>query len=130
MMFSSIIACIALTVIVYWPTLTTLSACVWFFIFGAAGTYVLAFVMTRRFTQSMYVATAVGFVNMISMFGSAILTYLIGWLLDWTQTSPLLVEGTVVYTVSDYHVSLLCLPLFYAISAFLVVPFVRDRKDL
>lgn len=130
MMWSSLIACVALTVIVYWPTLTTLSACVWFFLFGAAGTYVLAFVMTRRFTESIYVATAVGFVNMISMFGSAILTYLIGWLLDWVRTTPIGVDGHAVYTTSDYHISLLCLPLFYAISAILVVPFIKDKKTL
>lgn len=128
MAISSIIACIALTLIVYLPVLTDLSACVLFFIFGAAGTYVLAFVMTRRFTESKYVATAVGFVNMISIFGSAGLTYLIGWLLDTVYSGTIGPEGEPFYSVGDYHTSLIMLPLFYAISAFIIVPFVKDKK--
>jgi sugar phosphate permease len=129
MMVSGVIACIALTLIVYLPHLTGFSASILFFIFGSAGTYVLAFVMTRRFTPSMYVATAVGFVNMISMFGSAILTYMIGWLLD-TVSDGALLSGERLYTISDYHISLLALPLFYGISALLIVPLIRDEKDL
>jgi len=115
MALSACIAAIALTLIIYSPHLSALSASVLFFLFGAAGTYVLAFVMTKRFTGSIYVATAVGFVNMISMFGSAGLTYAIGWLL---------------YTVEDYQVSLAVLPLFYIISALVVVPFIRDRRKV
>lgn len=128
MIFSSLIACVALSFIVYWPTLTAFWACVCFFIFGAAGTYVLAFVMARRFSQPIYVATAVGFVNMVSMFGSAILTYLVGWLLDFVRTDGIASSGEPIYTVGDYQLSLLVLPLFYAMSAFLVVPFIRDDK--
>jgi fucose permease len=128
MAISSIIACLALTVIVYWPHLTGVWACVFFFIFGASGTYVLAFVMARRISQPNYVATAVGFVNMVSMFGSAILTYLIGWMLDMVRSGPLSASGEPIYTVSDYRISLLVLPIFYAISALVVVPLIRDDK--
>lgn len=128
MMVSSIIACIALTVIVYYPTLTPMTASIWFFIFGTFGTYVLAFVMIRRFTGSIYVATAVGFVNMLSNLGSAILTYTIGELLDLSRTSTLSADGNMIYSVQDYQFSLFLLPLFYAMSAFLVVPFLRDKK--
>jgi MFS family permease len=130
MIISSIIAAVALTIIVFGPQLTGFWACVWFFVFGSSGTYVLAFVMTRRFTQPIYVATAVGFVNMVSMFGSAILTYMIGWLLDAVSSGALAADGERLYTVSDYHISLVVLPLFYAVSAFLVVPFIRDQKDV
>ena len=128
MAISSVIACIALTLIVYLPTLTAVSASILFFIFGAAGTYVLAFVMTKRFTESKYVATAVGFVNMISIFGSASLTYLIGWMLDTVYSGATTPLGEPIYTVKDYHISLVLLPLFYAISAFIIVPFIRDKK--
>ncbi len=129
MMISSIIAAIALTLIVFLPSLNGLGAAVLFFIFGSCGTYVLAFVMTRRFTQPTFVATAVGFVNMVSMFGSAILTYMIGWLLDNVSSGALAQNGERLYSVSDYHISLVVLPLFYAISALIVVPFIRDSKD-
>lgn len=128
MAISSVIACLTLTLIIYLPRLNEYSASVLFFIFGASGTYVLAFVMTKRFTQSKYVATAVGFVNMISIFGSASLTYMIGWLLDLVYSGVLGPDGEPFYTPGDYRISLIMLPLFYAISAFLVVPFIRDKK--
>ncbi len=127
MFVSSVIAALALTLIVYVPHLSGVQAAILFFVFGAAATYVLAFVMTRRFTESRYVATAVGFVNMISMFGSAFLTYIIGWLLD-TVHPNIAASGEVIYTVKDYHLSLIALPLFYVISALVIVPFIRDRK--
>ncbi|MBN9289349.1 MAG: hypothetical protein BGO43_12135 [Gammaproteobacteria bacterium 39-13] len=129
MMISSLIAALALTLIVFLPQLNGFWACVLFFLFGSSGTYVLAFVMTRRFSQPIYVGTAVGFVNMVSMFGSAILTYMIGWLLDAVSSGALSSEGERIYTVSNYHLSLVVLPLFYAISALVIVPLIRDQKD-
>lgn len=128
MFVSALLAAITLTFIVYWPHLTEMQAMVSFFLFGATGVYVLAFVMTRRFTSSIYVATAVGFVNMVSMLGSALLTFLIGWLLDLYHSGTMTITGEPIYSVSDYHISLLALPLFYAISAILIVPFITDRK--
>ncbi|MBI2791545.1 MAG: MFS transporter [Gammaproteobacteria bacterium] len=129
MMVASLIAAISLTLIVFLPHLTGFSASVLFFMFGSFGTYVLAFVMTRRFSQPTYVATAVGFVNMVSMFGSGILTYMVGWLLDAVSSGQLAENGERIYTTSDYHLSLIVLPIFYAISAFIVVPLIRDGKD-
>ena len=128
MAVAGLIAAVALTAIVYLPHLSEMMAMLLFFIFGAAGTYVLAFVMTRRFTDSIYVATAVGFVNMVSMIGSAFLTYLIGFLLDLFRSGGLTAAGDPIYLAPDYHLSLLALPLFYAISAILIVPFIRDGK--
>lgn len=127
MAVSSLVACLALTAIIYTPTLTPTLAAILFFCFGAAGTYVLAFVMTRRFAESIYVATAVGFVNMLSMFGSASLTYFIGWILDAVRSAQVSPTGEPLYTVSNYHMSLIVLPLFYLISALLVVPFIHDK---
>jgi MFS family permease len=129
MFVASIIASIALTLVVFLPHLTGFWACVLFFMFGSSGTYVLAFVMTRRFSQANYVATAVGFVNMVSMFGSAILTFLIGWLLDTVSSGAIAENGERIYTITDYHQSLFVLPVFYAISALIVVPMIRDKKD-
>jgi len=129
MAISALIAATALTLIVYLPHLTVLSACILFFTFGATGTYVLAFVMIERFSSSMYVATAVGFVNMVSMFGSAILTYSIGWILDKVRSGEILPNGEPIYAVADYHTSLVLLPIFYLISALLIVPLIRDKQD-
>jgi sugar phosphate permease len=129
MAIAAFIASIALTFIVFWPQLSDFWAMFLCFVFGASGTYVLAFVMTRRFSESIYVATAVGFVNMVSMLGSAGLTFLIGWMLDTVHTGGFNPAGEPFYEVRDYQLSYVALPIFYAISAFLVVPFVRDGKS-
>lgn len=129
MLCAGLLAAAALTLIIYWPQLNGWSASVLFFSFGATGTYVLAFVMIRRITASNYVATAVGFVNMISMFGGAMLIYLIGWLLDMSRKGLVNDLGLPLYTQEHFHVSLIVLPLFYALSALLVVPFIKDCKD-
>jgi len=128
MFLSSLTACIALTAIVYWSRLSALWASVLFFIFGGSGTYVLAFVMIRRFNQSNYVATAVGFVNMLSMVGSAFLTFLIGWLLDRVWQGGVSAQGVPLYVAKDYSLSLFVLPLFYALSAVLVISCISDKK--
>lgn len=128
MAISSAMACIALLLIIYLPYLSIWNAGFFFFAFGFFASYVLAFVMARREIHSAYVATAVGFVNMTSMLGSALLTYFIGYFLDGLRKGAVQSNGMPFYSVSDYHVSLFILPLFYAISAFLIVPFIRDRK--
>jgi len=129
MAIAACVAAIALTLIVYCHALTPIQAMALCFLFGLSGGYVLAFVMTGRFCESTYVGTAVGFVNMISMLGSAGLTFFIGWMLDTLNTGGATPAGEPLYTIWDYKMSYVALPLFYAISAFLVVPFIRDEKQ-
>lgn len=129
MAVAACVAAIALTFIVFWPHLSALWAMFFCFLFGASGAYVLAFVMTRRFCEPIYVATAVGFVNMISMLGSAGLTFFIGWMLDFVSQGNLNAAGEPQYAIHDYRISYVALPVFYAISALLVVPFIRDEKQ-
>lgn len=129
MLISSVLAAIFLTLIIYLPHYNGWVASFLFFGFGCFATYVLAFVMIRRITASIHVATAVGFVNMLSMIGSSLLTFLIGWFLDIIRQGALTEQGTPLYTLDAFHASLLILPTFYVVSAFMVVPFIRDNKE-
>lgn len=129
MLFASISAAIFLTLIIYLPALNSWVASVLFFCFGASATYVLAFVMIRRLTASMYVATAVGFVNMMSMVGSSLLTFIIGYFLDIFRAGAVSEQGMPLYSSSAFHISFIILPAFYVVSALLVVPFIKDNKD-
>lgn len=129
MLFASALASLSLTLIIYLPMLNGWSASLLFFAFGASGTYVLAFVMIRRMTVSHYVATAVGFVNMLSMLGSAFLTYLIGWILDRVRMGQLDEFGHPLYLTEHFHVSLIVLPLFYLVNVVIIVPLIIDKKD-
>lgn len=129
MFLSSVIACIILTVLIYIPALSAIGAGLLFFLFGFWGVYVLSFVVIRDLNSSQFVATAVGFVNMLSMVGSALLTYLIGAVLDVVRSGEV-IAGDPVYTTGDYHLGLVMVPLFYAISALLVVPFIKESVSL
>lgn len=129
MLSASVLASIFLTFIIYLPVLNSWLASLLFFGFGASATYVLAFVMIRRLTASRYVATAVGFVNMMSMIGSSLLTYIIGLFLDTTRAGAINEHGIPFYSADAFHISLIILPVFYIVSALLVVPFIKDNKD-
>ncbi len=127
MMLASMVASAALFTLIYSPTMTGLWAGSLFFTFGAFGTYVLAFVVIRHITHLQYVATAVGFVNMMSMIGSMLLTSAVGWILDTVRTTDLTVNGMPVYLLADYKIGLLALPIFYLVSALIIVPMIHDQ---
>ena len=114
--------------VIYWPTVTVLGASIAYFLFGLFGTFVLAFVVIRTFIDTRYVGTAVGFVNMLSIIGSATLTFGIGKILDWVRSSDI-VNGEPVDLLADFHFGLMAAPLFYFIAATVVVPFIRDGKN-
>jgi MFS family permease len=123
MLCSSLLAAIFLSILIYWPHINFFNASLLFFLFGSTGTYVLAYVVIRHLNEFNYVGTAVGFVNMISMIGSGFLIGFVGWILD-------LVRGpsTPLYTLADYHLGLMVLPIFYAVSALIVVPLIRGQN--
>lgn len=126
MFLSSFLACFFLVVLIYIPALSAIGAGLLYFLFGFWGVYVLSFIVIRELNPGQYVATAVGFVNMLSMLGSALLTYLIGFVLD-TVRSGEVIAGEPVYTSGDYHLGLLLVPVFYAVSALLIVPFIKEH---
>ena len=129
MMVSALVATLALTALIYAPMMTFQLASLLFFMFGAFGTYVLAFVVIRYIIEVRYVATAVGFVNMISMIGSMSLTYIIGCILDAVRSGAVDAEGMPVYLWSDYKVGLVLLPIFYAVASLVVVPLIHDKSE-
>lgn len=114
--FSGIILC----GLIYSPSLSTVMATLLFFLYGVFGSYILCFVVARDINLPIYVGATVGFINFMSMLGSALLTRVLGPLLDSVK------EGAIDYTAAHYHKVLIILPLFYAISAFIVIPLIRE----
>lgn len=119
MYLGALLAGIILTVLIYSPSMTATASVLLFFFYGFFGTYILCFVAARDINSPIYMGTVVGFVNFLSMVGSALLTNGIGPLLDY-------VTATETYTAGDYHKALVVLPLFYAISLFIVLPILRE----
>jgi MFS family permease len=80
------------------------------FLFGifSAG-FLCAFAVAKELCSRHYVATGLGFMNMINMVGVAICQPLIGYILDKYWLGDL-VNGVRVYTLQAYHVGLAILP--------------------
>ena len=66
---------------------------------------------------------------MMSMIGSSLLTYIIGCFLDVMRVGAVNELGIPFYSANAFHISLVILPVFYTVSALLVVPFIKDNKD-
>ena len=128
MFLSSLCASLVLILLIFTPTLNTLLSALLFFLFGFWGVYVLSFIVARHLNDAHYVATAVGFVNMLSMFGSALLTYWIGAILNALGEFHAASNEGMILTASDYQWGLCLIPFFYIISAVLVVPWIKDKK--
>ena len=121
---------LALCLLIFTPGLTPNLAALLCFMFGAFGTYVLAFVVVRIVIEDQYVGTAVGFVNMLSTLGSFILTSAIGWVLDRVRSGALNADQLPIYLWEDYKIGLVALPVFYAIASLVVVPIITDKPAI
>lgn len=93
-----------------------------FGIFSAA--FLPAFAVAKELCNRRFVATGLGFMNMINMVGIAIAQPLIGYILDrlWQGEYD---NGIRVYTLDAYHLALGLLPLSMFI-ALTILPFLRE----
>lgn len=120
----ALVATITLFWVIYTPSLTLGVARFAFFLFGFSGVFVLSFVAARDINPPQYVGTMVGFVNMASMIGSTLLMSGVGILLDVVHTTS--ADASTPYIASDYHLSLLPIPLCYALCVLVIIPLIRE----
>lgn len=120
MAVGSLLSGLILCFLIYYPSISVMMATILFFFYGVCGSYILCFVVGRDINLPLYVGATVGFINFISMLGSAILTRILGPLLDWVR------GDAIEYTAAHYHKVLIILPLFYAMSVFVVIPLMRE----
>lgn len=95
----------------------------------AASAQVLIFAVANDINPSHVNATAVAFANMVVMLGGAVLPPLIGKFLD---DSVFVVNGQSVYSVENYTLALMVLPISLLVSGILIFflkeSYVIDRK--
>jgi MFS family permease len=115
----SFLATISLLLIIYSPLLNAWTAALLFLCFGIFGNYVMSFVILGDTMPDRLIASAIGFVNGMAMLGSSVLTASIGFILGWMEADQRQ-NGVSIYSVSDYHVALSLLPLFYLLALGLV----------
>lgn len=91
--------------------------------FFSAG-FLCAFSVVKELCNSHYVATGLGFMNMLNMVGVAIAQPFIGFILDQFWAGEL-VNNVRVYPLHAYHIGLAILPIGMFISL-LILPYVRE----
>jgi MFS family permease len=129
LMFGAIGAAISLSIVLYSPLISFIYVCIFLLLFGLfTSAEVICFAVGYENAPKTVSATAVAFVNMITMFGGFIFQPLIGVLLDtvWRHHETFK-EGIRVYTLSDYRIALSVIPLAMLISAVLALT-LRESK--
>ncbi|MCW5589189.1 MAG: MFS transporter [Legionellales bacterium] len=95
------------------------------FLFGfSSSSFLLVFAIVRELSTAKSAATALGFANMSTMLGTAILQAVIGYVLDsyWQGT---LHHHVRIYSLHDYQFALSIIPICFGLSFFLL-PFIRE----
>jgi len=123
MVSGTILALFSISSVLYLPlSQSFLLLCLGLFGFGASG-FFLCFSMVREIHPFIFTGTVLGFMNTFDSACEAITEPFIGWLLDlsWSGTE----EGTRVFSIVDYHFSLLVLPM-YLVFAIVLSFFIKE----
>lgn len=116
LIFCSIIGLIASATLIYVPDVPFALSFVLLFIFGVAtGGQIISFAVVRDINRPEVTAAAIGFNNMAVVAGGALFQPLVGYLLrsHWTGE---MANNAPVYSVDNYHVALLVVPLCFFMS--------------
>lgn len=122
MMLGIIMALLSLCGVIYLSHLVTpfwLSSLLFSFGFWIS-TLMLCFVVAVKIQTPLFAASLIAFINTIPSIFEAITEPLIGKILDLNWDGTLL-NGARVFSVADYHLGLLILPLYLAIGFLLLI---------
>ncbi len=94
-----------------------------FFNLGLFGAYIMCFVVIKDIVQDKYIATAVGFVNTMSMVGSFLLSKFMGHITDWADgidKVSVTVVDEIFYSLEAYRYSFSLVVIFYILTIVLL----------
>lgn len=124
MFIGSIGALISILCIIYVPLpLTLMGILLFLFGFFSSG-FLPAFSIAREINPPETNATALGFVNTLNSLGAALAQPFIGLLLDFGWQGGM-ADGVRQYSVGNYHIALLTVPVCIGISLF-ILPFIKE----
>jgi MFS family permease len=86
--------------------------------------FIPAFSIAREVNPPAASATALGFMNMVNTIGGALGQPFIGWLLDLSWNGQVQ-AGIHVYSTQSFHTAFIMLPIFIALSLFMLC-FIRE----
>ena len=129
MYMSSIMASICLFMFCLMPSISYISASLLCFFAGVFGAYVMCFVVINDISDAKHIATSVGFVNMVCMLGSVLLSAAMGIGMDLVSSYLGLQVTGRIYSQVVYQLVLSTAPLLYALSALIVIPSIKESFD-
>lgn len=111
---SCISTALLLLLLLYLPTQNVIIIMVLMFLIGlCCGAYMLAYTIANELAPASSLSTCTGFTNMLAVISTPLLQPLVGYLLDaFTQTD--------VYTIGDYQIALIVIPVSLFIACILV----------
>jgi nitrate/nitrite transporter NarK len=99
------------------------------FIFGfATGSYMLVFTLARSANKIIFIATAVAMINTGDAILGAVSEPFLGKLLD-LRWSGVLQEGARYFSVQDYHIAFIILPV-YLTATLVLLHFIKEQKEV
>lgn len=121
----TVVALFTISMVLYLPSASPAILDILLFCFGlGASCFFLCFSMIREIHLLIFAATVLGFMNTFDSLCEALSEPFIGKLLDlgWKGT---LSNGARVFSVHDYHLALVVVPIYLTL-ALLLVPFIKE----
>lgn len=116
MFWGTTLSLLAISAVIYLPALSVFALTFLLFLFGfAISSFLLCFTMIREIHSPIFAATAIGFMNAFDAFFGAFSDPLTGRFLDLGWDGRL-VEGARVFSVQNYKLAFLTLPVYLAIA--------------
>lgn len=110
-MIGSILAIIAICIVLYVPNLSSVSLHIWLFIFGVlTSVEIIVFAIGREVSPNRFAGTAIALTNAFIMLGGALFQPIIGILLDWRWNGKIW-HGIHFYSTQNYQFALSVLPI-------------------
>jgi len=121
MFWGTLLALLAITIVIYVPDVTQLTLNFLLFFFGfTISSFLLCFTMIREISSAALAATAIGFMNAFDALFGAISDPLTGKFLDLGWDGKL-VNGARVFSVADYKLAFITLPAYLIISLIVLI---------
>ena len=121
MLAGTLIALISIIGVLYMPVTNSTLLALLMLSFGlGASCFFLCFSMVREIHPVLFAATVLGFMNTFDSICEAITEPFIGKLLDisWHGT---LQQGSRLFSISDYHMALMVLPIYFIMALLLLI---------
>ena len=128
MWMGTILALVAIALVLYQPDLSAIECRILMFMFGfTISTFLLCFTMIRQVNRLILAATAIGFMNSFDALLGAVTDPFIGWLLDLGWKGRVM-HNQRIFGIADYHIALVTM-IVYLVSALLLLFLIKETYD-